>query len=180
MPKIYNGVVNDVISSCKDAFQDEGYDEQTLTDLRKIWSRKLNESGVFNAAPAPRPQVRQVQYSNARPGYRPGGGQPVQLIYPSQQGGGGQQQRIIVQNQAPGQRMVLQRVVGQGQPQTIQRVVSQGQPQIIQRVVSQQGQPQIIQRAGGQQPQVIQRAVSQQPQQQVQIFSSYCHIYCQI
>ena len=128
--KMYSSVVNDVINSCKDAFQDEGYDEQVLTDLKNLWSRKLTESGVL--APQQRQQVR-YQYSNVRPGFRQG--QPVQgnpqsvrVIYPGQQQG---QQRIIVQNRNPGgpQPMVVRQVVRQPQ-----QVVRQGghpqQPQV--------------------------------------------------
>ena len=62
IPKMYQTVINDVISSCRDSFLDEGYDEQTLTDLRNSWCKKLKEAGVFNVH-KPR-QMHQVQYGH--------------------------------------------------------------------------------------------------------------------
>jgi len=130
------GVVNEVISQCKDAFTDEGFDEQTLVDLRNLWSRKLKESGVLER-PA---QMRQtVQYGNLRPGYRPivtnqrsiqmrqGQGQPqqVQLVYPGVATPTHGQRRIIVQNvQNPNvqTRPVIYQNVVQGQIQQPQRI----------------------------------------------------------
>ena len=70
--KMYSGVVNDVITSCKDAFSDEGYDEQILTDLRNLWSRKLHESGVLQTQQ--RPQVHRQhppELQNILPDFNP-------------------------------------------------------------------------------------------------------------
>ena len=136
VPKMYMGVVNEVIGQCKDAFTDEGFDEQTLVDLRNLWSRKLKDSGVLEQPV----QMRQpMQYGSVRPGYRPvvtnqrsiqirqGQGQPqqVQLVYPGVATPTQQQRRIIVQNvQNPNvqTRPVIYQNVVQGQIQ---------QPQVI-------------------------------------------------
>ena len=42
--KTYNDVINKVIHNCRDAFLDEGMDEHTLQDLKRLWVEKLNAS----------------------------------------------------------------------------------------------------------------------------------------
>lgn len=42
--KVYNTVVEDVIASVREAFLDEGVDEQVLQELKHSWEAKLNQS----------------------------------------------------------------------------------------------------------------------------------------
>lgn len=42
--KVYNTVVEDVIANVREAFLDEGVDEQVLQELKHLWDTKLNQS----------------------------------------------------------------------------------------------------------------------------------------
>ncbi|CAD5121456.1 DgyrCDS9963 [Dimorphilus gyrociliatus] len=44
--KIYQSVIDDVINNVREAFQDEGYDENVLHELRQLWEGKLKKSKV--------------------------------------------------------------------------------------------------------------------------------------
>uniref|UniRef100_A0A8C4N911 General transcription factor IIA, 1 n=1 Tax=Eptatretus burgeri TaxID=7764 RepID=A0A8C4N911_EPTBU len=44
VPKLYKSVIEDVISSVRDAFLDEGVDEQVLQELKQVWETKLHLS----------------------------------------------------------------------------------------------------------------------------------------
>ena len=44
VPKLYHGVINEVIDSVRDSFLDEGIDEAILSDLKAMWKRRLEES----------------------------------------------------------------------------------------------------------------------------------------
>ena len=44
VPKLYHGVINEVIDSVRDSFLDEGIDEAVLSDLKAMWKRRLEES----------------------------------------------------------------------------------------------------------------------------------------
>ncbi|XP_076345769.1 transcription initiation factor IIA subunit 1-like isoform X2 [Tachypleus tridentatus] len=44
VPKLYRSVIEDVISNVREAFLDEGVDEQVLVELKQTWEKKLNES----------------------------------------------------------------------------------------------------------------------------------------
>lgn len=44
VPKLYRAVVEDVISSVREAFLDEGVDEQVLQELKQSWESKLLQS----------------------------------------------------------------------------------------------------------------------------------------
>lgn len=44
VPKLYYSVIEDVIANVRDAFIDEGVDEQALTELKQVWKKKLDES----------------------------------------------------------------------------------------------------------------------------------------
>ncbi|GAB1601392.1 transcription initiation factor IIA subunit 1-like [Argonauta hians] len=44
VPKLYKTVVDDVISSVREAFLDEGVDEQILQELRQSWENKMIQS----------------------------------------------------------------------------------------------------------------------------------------
>uniref|UniRef100_A0A1L8DI02 Putative transcription factor iia n=3 Tax=Nyssomyia TaxID=252611 RepID=A0A1L8DI02_9DIPT len=60
--KLYNTVIDDVISGVRDAFLDEGVDEQVLQELKQIWTNKLLASRAVevlpdNPDPQPPPNV---------------------------------------------------------------------------------------------------------------------------
>ena len=44
VPKLYHGVINEVIDSVRDSFLDEGIDEAVLADLKAMWRRRLEET----------------------------------------------------------------------------------------------------------------------------------------
>jgi len=46
--KLYKGVIEDVISGVRDAFNDEGVDEQVLMELKQIWENKLTASKAID------------------------------------------------------------------------------------------------------------------------------------
>ncbi|GAB0091599.1 transcription initiation factor IIA subunit 1 [Sergentomyia squamirostris] len=55
--KLYNTVIDDVISGVRDAFLDEGVDEQVLQELKQIWTTKLLASRAVEVVPEnPDPQ----------------------------------------------------------------------------------------------------------------------------
>lgn len=48
--KIYLTVIDEVLSNVREAFLDEGYDEQLLQELKNMWVSKLNASRALQAA----------------------------------------------------------------------------------------------------------------------------------
>lgn len=44
--KLYEAIIEEVISDSRQDFEDSGVDESTLQDLRRIWCDKLTQSGV--------------------------------------------------------------------------------------------------------------------------------------
>lgn len=54
--KLYNTVVDDVISSVRDCFLDDGVDEQVLQELKSLWKTKLQASGAMDP-PQPEPAM---------------------------------------------------------------------------------------------------------------------------
>lgn len=44
VPSLYQSVIDDVMNSVRDAFLDDGLDEQVLAELKQTWERKLFES----------------------------------------------------------------------------------------------------------------------------------------
>lgn len=45
--KLYNTVVDDVITGVRDSFLDDGVDEQVLQELKQLWKTKLQASGAM-------------------------------------------------------------------------------------------------------------------------------------
>ncbi|GLH04889.1 Transcription initiation factor IIA subunit 1 [Gryllus bimaculatus] len=65
--KIYKSVIDDVLAGVRDAFLDEGVDEQVLQELRQIWEQKLESSKAIEANPEPEaPQPQYLQKEIAR------------------------------------------------------------------------------------------------------------------
>lgn len=48
VPSLYQSVIDDVMHSVRDAFLDDGLDEQILAELKQTWERKLFESKVMD------------------------------------------------------------------------------------------------------------------------------------
>lgn len=48
--KIYLTVIDEVLSNVREAFLDEGYDEQLLQELKNMWEAKLNASRALQSA----------------------------------------------------------------------------------------------------------------------------------
>ncbi|CAG5100061.1 Oidioi.mRNA.OKI2018_I69.XSR.g16823.t1.cds [Oikopleura dioica] len=46
VPKLYNDIIKDVISSVRDDFMNESIDESVLEDLNKLWLKKLEDTGA--------------------------------------------------------------------------------------------------------------------------------------
>lgn len=44
--KLYESIINEVISDSRQDFEDSGIDESTLQDLKRIWCEKLTQAGV--------------------------------------------------------------------------------------------------------------------------------------
>lgn len=54
--KLYNTVIDDVIAGVRDAFLDEGVDEQVLQEMKQVWTAKLMASKAVETAPDPADQ----------------------------------------------------------------------------------------------------------------------------
>ncbi|KAL9986519.1 hypothetical protein ACROYT_G000681 [Oculina patagonica] len=62
VPKIYRGVIEDVIKNVRENFLNEGVDEQVLQELKQIWESKLLQSRAVDGMPAEGQQVQRQQY----------------------------------------------------------------------------------------------------------------------
>ncbi|KAH8288857.1 hypothetical protein KR054_010728, partial [Drosophila jambulina] len=51
--KVYHAVIEDVITNVRDAFLDEGVDEQVLQEMKQIWRNKLLASKAVELSPEP-------------------------------------------------------------------------------------------------------------------------------
>lgn len=49
--RLYNAVIEDTISSSRDAFLDEGVDEQVLIELKQLWENKITSSKAVQVEP---------------------------------------------------------------------------------------------------------------------------------
>lgn len=66
--KLYHAVIEDVIASVRDAFLDEGVDEQVLQEMKQIWRTKLMASKAVEINPEPsEPQPPQIIVNNPKP-----------------------------------------------------------------------------------------------------------------
>ncbi|XP_018398361.1 PREDICTED: transcription initiation factor IIA subunit 1 isoform X1 [Cyphomyrmex costatus] len=109
--KLYNTVIEDVISGVRESFIDEGVDEQVLLELKQIWEAKLMASKAVELNPdPPEPQVPQinthksVSVNKANVGnhfVQPSAGNTVPQTQPQQQSQ--QQQQVQAQPQQPSQ-----------------------------------------------------------------------------
>jgi hypothetical protein len=51
--KLYQLVIEDVVANVRDAFLDEGVDEQVLQEMKQIWTNRLMQSKAVDVAPEP-------------------------------------------------------------------------------------------------------------------------------
>lgn len=51
--KLYQVVIEDVVANVRDAFLDEGVDEQVLQEMKQIWTNRLMASKAVEATPEP-------------------------------------------------------------------------------------------------------------------------------
>lgn len=64
--KLYNTVIDDVIAGVRDAFLDEGVDEQVLQEMKQVWTNKLMASKAVEITIDPlEPQVPPIITNNA-------------------------------------------------------------------------------------------------------------------
>ncbi|XP_058117115.1 transcription initiation factor IIA subunit 1 isoform X2 [Anopheles ziemanni] len=54
--KVYTTVIDDVIAGVRDAFLDDGVDEQVLQEMKQVWTSKLMSCKAIEAAPDPQDQ----------------------------------------------------------------------------------------------------------------------------
>jgi hypothetical protein len=63
--KLYQLVIEDVVTNVRDAFLDEGVDEQVLQELKQIWTNRLMASKAVEATPEPlTPQTQPAILAN--------------------------------------------------------------------------------------------------------------------
>ncbi|XP_011866343.1 PREDICTED: transcription initiation factor IIA subunit 1 [Vollenhovia emeryi] len=138
--KLYNTVIEDVITGVRESFIDEGVDEQVLQELKQIWETKLMSSKAVESNPdPPEPQVPQinthkaVSVNKANVGnhfVQPSAGNAVPQAQPQQQ----TQQQAQVQPQQSAQpqqhtHLSMGTTLQQQQPQTQPQPQPQPQPQ---------------------------------------------------
>ncbi|XP_018048230.1 PREDICTED: transcription initiation factor IIA subunit 1 isoform X2 [Atta colombica] len=112
--KLYNTVIEDVISGVRESFIDEGVDEQVLLELKQIWEGKLMASKAVELNPdPPEPQVPQinthkaVSVNKANVGnhfVQPSAGNTVPQTQPQQQSQQQQQQQAQSQQSSQSQQ----------------------------------------------------------------------------
>lgn len=163
VPKLYRGVIEDVINEVRELFLDEGVDEQVLLELKTLWENKLLQSKAVEgfhsdeqaAHHQPQQQVQHVQQVTQQ-------AQPQQVILPPQQQQATPQQ-VIVQDPKILQHMSATGMSAAATAATLalptgvtpyqQLLTSQGQ--ILQVVRAPNGAQYIIQQS--QQPIVLQQ-----------------------
>ncbi|XP_060826198.1 transcription initiation factor IIA subunit 1 isoform X1 [Bombus pascuorum] len=99
--KLYNTVIEDVISGVRESFIDEGVDEQVLQELKQIWETKLMSSKAVELNPdPPEPQVPQINTHKAVPINK---GVTIGNHFVQQTGGNSAPQQASQQQQSPQQ-----------------------------------------------------------------------------
>ena len=60
--QIYQQIIDDVIENVKDDFRKEGVSEMVLLELKKLWERKLYESGIVEGMMSQQDNFSSVGY----------------------------------------------------------------------------------------------------------------------
>jgi len=68
--KLYTSVIEDVIGGVREAFLDEGVDEQVLQELKQIWESKLMASKALEQPEPPEPQPPIINSQKVYPGVK--------------------------------------------------------------------------------------------------------------
>ncbi|XP_046862659.1 transcription initiation factor IIA subunit 1-like [Xenia sp. Carnegie-2017] len=55
--KVYKGVIDEVIKNVREAFLNDGVDEQVLQELKQIWESKVTQSEALSAPPQSKPST---------------------------------------------------------------------------------------------------------------------------
>ncbi|XP_053692694.1 transcription initiation factor IIA subunit 1 [Sabethes cyaneus] len=63
--KLYNTVIDDVIAGVRDAFLDEGVDEQVLQEMKHVWTNKLMASKAVETTVDPQDQHQPALLANS-------------------------------------------------------------------------------------------------------------------
>ncbi len=64
--KLYKSVIDDVILNVREAFLDEGVDDQVLQELKQIWMSKLILTKAVDPTPQPLPQAESNRQSRGQ------------------------------------------------------------------------------------------------------------------
>lgn len=65
--KLYHTVIDDVITGVRDAFLDEGVDEQVLQEMKQVWTNKLLASKAIEVSIDPlEPQAPPILSLNSK------------------------------------------------------------------------------------------------------------------
>ncbi|CAK9822407.1 Transcription initiation factor IIA subunit 1 [Anthophora retusa] len=100
--KLYNTVIEDVISGVRESFIDEGVDEQVLQELKQIWETKLMSSKAVELNPdPPEPQVPQINTHKTVPVNK---GVNIGNHFVQQTGGNSAPQQVSQQQQQQSQQ----------------------------------------------------------------------------
>lgn len=68
--KLYHTVIDDVIAGVRDAFLDEGVDEQVLQEMKQVWTNKLLSSKAVESNPEPlEPQPPPIVANSSKVNY---------------------------------------------------------------------------------------------------------------
>ena len=61
---LYREIINKVIDTSKDDFENEGINEEVMLELKMIWIDKLNQTGIFQQNKFAGNNVPKIFYSN--------------------------------------------------------------------------------------------------------------------
>ncbi|KAM4528909.1 transcription initiation factor IIA subunit 1 isoform 1-T1 [Fundulus diaphanus] len=181
VPKLYRGVIEDVINEVRELFLDEGVDEQVLLELKTLWESKLQQSkaveGFHTEEQAALQAAQQQQVHQVQQVPQPAQTQQVILPPPQQQA---PQQQVIVQDPKILQHMSATGMSAAATAATLalptgvtpyqQLITNQGQilqvvraPNGTQYIIQQSQQPIVLQQQmqpGGVQAPVIQQVLA--------------------
>uniref|UniRef100_A0A3Q2SV66 General transcription factor IIA, 1 n=1 Tax=Fundulus heteroclitus TaxID=8078 RepID=A0A3Q2SV66_FUNHE len=182
VPKLYRGVIEDVINEVRELFLDEGVDEQVLLELKTLWESKLQQSKAvegFHTEEQAALQAAQQQQQAHQAQQVPQQAQTQQVILPPPQQQAPQQQ-VIVQDPKILQHMSATGMSAAATAATLalptgvtpyqQLITNQGQilqvvraPNGTQYIIQQSQQPIVLQQQmqpGGVQAPVIQQVLA--------------------
>ncbi|XP_011502598.1 PREDICTED: transcription initiation factor IIA subunit 1 isoform X2 [Ceratosolen solmsi marchali] len=173
--KLYNTVIEDVIAGVREAFLDEGVDEQVLQELKQIWETKLMSSKAVELNPdPPEPQPPQLNAFKNSSSSKGGSKRNTNTNITNAQANIQPQAQSQIQ-ESPANQPQIQQQSSQPQSTHIQSPQPQARPQQsqLQQSQNQQQQVQHIQHMQSMPVQQVQQIAQHQsiPQQQQQIMN---------